>query len=178
MATNVSQEQWDELTETLRVVVLHAEQWSKEREGLANMLNEAKAACTDAQAADQRPHELMGLYSWAGTGSGGMGGPSKVEIFQDPGSYDSSASKFKEWWTKMNAWLECHPKQFMERDSIGNEVPALKPRMYAVLSRLKGTKGAHYTKMELKKLADGKSLHCYWELFAGDRGAICYAWPG
>ena len=38
--------------------------------------------------------------------------------------------------------------------------------MYTVLSRLKGSKGAHYTKMELKKLADGKSLHRYWELFA------------
>ena len=38
--------------------------------------------------------------------------------------------------------------------------------MYAVLSRLKGSKGAHYAKMELKKLADGKSPHRYWELFA------------
>ena len=38
--------------------------------------------------------------------------------------------------------------------------------MYAVLSRLKGSKGAHYAEMELKKLADGKSPHRYWELFA------------
>ena len=38
--------------------------------------------------------------------------------------------------------------------------------MYAVLSRLKGSKGAHYTEMELKKLANGKLLHRYWELFA------------
>ena len=101
MATNVSQEQWSDLTETLRVVVLCAEQWSKEREGMVNMLNEAKAALTaahaDAQAADQRSCELTGLYGWAGTGSGGTGGPSKVEIFQDPGSYDSLASKFEEW---------------------------------------------------------------------------------
>ena len=38
--------------------------------------------------------------------------------------------------------------------------------MYAVLSRLKGSKGAHYAEMEVKKLAEGKSLHRYWELFA------------
>ena len=38
--------------------------------------------------------------------------------------------------------------------------------MYAILSRLKGSKGSHYAEMELKKLADGKSLHRYWELFA------------
>ena len=89
----------------------------------------------------------------------------KVEIFQDPGSYDSSASKFKEWWTKLNTWLDCYPKQFSEKDLQGHEVPALKPRMYAVLSQLKGSKGAHYAEMELKKLTDGKSLHRYWELF-------------
>ena len=134
------------------------------------MLNEAKAALmaahADTQAADQHSHELMGLYGWAGTGGSGMGGPSKVEIFQDPRSYDSSASRFEEWWMKMNAWLECHPRQFTEWDPMGNKVPALKPHMYAVLSRLKGTKGAHYAEMELKKLAHGKSLHCYWELFA------------
>ena len=114
MAANVSQEQWDDLTETLRVAALCAEQWSKEREGLANMLNKAKAALTaaraDVQAADQLSCELMGLYSWVGTGSGGTGGLSKVEIFQDPRSYDGSASKFEEWWMKMNTWLECHPK--------------------------------------------------------------------
>ena len=108
----------------------------------------------------------MGLYSWAGITPSGGGGGTKVEIFQDPGSYDGSASKFEEWWTKMNAWLECHPKQFQEKDAQGHDIPALKPQMYAVLSRLKGSKGSHYAEMELKKLADGKSLHCYWELFA------------
>ena len=66
----------------------------------------------------------------------------------------------------MNAWLECHPKQFQEKDTQGHDVPTLKPRMYVVLSRLKGLKGVHYAEMELKKLADGKSLHQYWELFA------------
>ena len=35
-----------------------------------------------------------------------------------------------------------------------------------VLSWLKGSKGAHYAEMELKKLTDGKSPHRYWELFA------------
>ena len=109
----------------------------------------------------------MGLYSWAGVSGGGGGSTgSKVEIFQDPGSYDGSASKFKEWWTKLNTWLNCHPKQFSEKDVQGHKVSTLKPRMYAVLSRLKGSKGAHYTEMELKKLTDRKSLHQYWELFA------------
>ena len=109
----------------------------------------------------------MGLYGWAGVSGGGGGSTgSKVEIFQDPGSYDSSASKFEEWWTKLNTWLDCHPKQFLEKDPQGHDVPALKPRMYTVLSQLKGSKGAHYAEMELKKLTDGKSLHWYWELFA------------
>ena len=62
MAANVLQQQWDELTETLRVAVLHTEQWSKEREGLVNMLDEAKAALTatqaDTQAADQCSKEF------------------------------------------------------------------------------------------------------------------------
>ena len=168
---NVTQEQWDELTSTLQLAAQRVELWSKEREGLAAMLMQArealKEAKDDAQAADQRSRELMGLYGWAGItpGSTGSGG-TKVEIFQDPRSYDSSASKFEEWWTKMNAWLECHPKQFQEKDKQGHNVPALKPRMYAVLSCLKGSKGSHYAEMELKKLADGKSLHHYWELFA------------
>ena len=167
---NVTQEQWDELTSTLQLAAQRAELWSKEREGLATMLTQArealKEAKDDAQAADQRSRELMGLYGWAGITPSSSGGGTKVEIFQDPGSYDGSASKFEEWWTKMNAWLECHPKQFQEKDEQGHDVPALKPRMYAVLSRLKGSKGSHYAEMELKKLADGKSLHRYWELFA------------
>ena len=167
---NVTQEQWDELTSTLQLAAQRAELWSKEREGLAAMLTQArealKEAKDDAQAANQRSRELMGLYGWAGITPSGGGGGTKVEIFQDPGSYDGSASKFEEWWTKMNAWLECHPKQFQEKDEQGHDVPALKPRMYAVLSHLKGSKGSHYAEMELKKLADGKSLHRYWELFA------------
>ena len=72
------------------------------------MLGEAKEALTavqnDAQAADQRSQELMGLYGWAGVSGGSGGGTgSKVEVFQDSGSYDGSASKFEEWWTKLNA---------------------------------------------------------------------------
>ena len=167
---NVTQEQWDELTSTLQLAAQRAELWSKEREGLAAMLMQArealKEAKDDAQAADQRSRELMGLYGWAGITPGTSGGGTKVEIFQDPRSYDGLASKFKEWWTKMNAWLECHPKQFQEKDEQGHDVPALKPRMYAVLSQLKGSKGSHYAEMELKKLADGRSLHRYWELFS------------
>ena len=120
------------MTETLRMAAQRAELWVKEQEGLADMLGEAKealaAAQNDAQAADQWSRELMGLYGWAGVTGGSTGGStSKVEIFQDPGSYDGSASKFEEWWTKINAWLNCHPKQFSEKDPQGHEVPALKP---------------------------------------------------
>ena len=126
-----------------------------------------EVAQNNAQAVDQWSQELMSLYGWARvSGGSGTGRGTKVEIFQDPGSYDGSASKFKEWWTKINAWLECHLKQFQEKDMQGHDVPTLKPRMYMVLSRLKGSKGAHYAKMELKKLANGKLLHQYWELFA------------
>ena len=175
---NITQEQWDELTSTLQLAAQRAELWAKEREGLAAMLTQArealKEAKDDAQAADQRSCELMGLYGWAGLTPGASRGGTKVEIFQDPRSYDGSASKFEEWWTKMNAWLECHPKQFQEKDEQGHDVPALKPQMYAVLSRLKGSKGSHYAEMELKKLADGKSLHRYWELFAVEiEGVFC-----
>ena len=96
------------------------------------MLGAAKEALAvaqnDAQAADQRSHELMGLYGWEGVSGGSRGSSgSKVEIFQDPGSYDSLASKFKEWWMKLNAWLDCHLKQFSEKDTQGHDVPALKP---------------------------------------------------
>ena len=82
-----------------------------------------KEAKDDAQAADQRSRELMGLYGWAGITPGGSGRGTKVEIFQDPGSYDGLASKFEEWWMKMNAWLECHPKQFQEKDEQGHRDP-------------------------------------------------------
>ena len=132
------------------------------------MLDEAKAALTatqaDTQAADQCSKELMGLYGWAG--AGGSGGPLKVEIFQDPGSYDRTPFKFEEWWTKMNAWLEYHPKQFTKKNQMGFDVPELRLHMYAVLSHLKGTEGAHYAEMELQKLADGMSMHRNWPLFA------------
>ena len=52
------QEQWTEMTETLRTAAQRAELWVKEREGLAAMLGEAKEALavaqSDAQAADQQ----------------------------------------------------------------------------------------------------------------------------
>ena len=176
MAANVSQQQWEELTETIQLVALRAKQWSKEREGLANMLEEAKAALTatraDAQAADQCSKELMGLYGWGGAGGGG--GPSKVEIFQDPGSYDGMPSKFEEWWTKINAWLECHPKQFTKKNQMGCDVPELRPWMYVVLSCLKGTKGAHYAEMELQKFADSTSMHWSWPLFVVEIEGLFY----
>ena len=100
--------------------------------------------------------------------------PQKLKSSKTPGSYDSSASKFEEWWTKMNAWLECHTKQYCKKNTMGFDIPKLKPCMYAVLSRLKGTKGAHYMEMELKKLADSNLLHRHWELFATEiEGLFC-----
>ena len=54
---NITQEQWEEMTETLRTATQRVELWVKEREGLASMLGAAKealaAAQNDAQAADQ-----------------------------------------------------------------------------------------------------------------------------
>ena len=44
----------------------------------------------------------------------------------------------------------CSSDLFQEKDEQGHDVPALKPRMYAVLSCLKGSKGSHYAEMELK----------------------------
>ena len=55
---NITQEQWEEMTETLQTAAQRVELWVKEREGLASMLGAAKEALTaaqnDAQAADQR----------------------------------------------------------------------------------------------------------------------------
>ena len=55
---NITQEQWTEMTKTLRTAAQRAELWVKEREGLAAMLGEVKEALataqSDAQAADQR----------------------------------------------------------------------------------------------------------------------------
>ena len=87
-----------------------------------------EVAQNNAQAVDQWSQELMSLYGWARvSGGSGTGRGTKVEIFQDPRSYNGSASKFEEWWMKINAWLECHLKQFQEKDTQGHDVPALKP---------------------------------------------------
>ena len=45
---NITQEQWEELMETLRLAAQRAEQWSKEREGLAAMLTQAREALKGA----------------------------------------------------------------------------------------------------------------------------------
>ena len=41
---NITQEQWDKLTSTLQLAAQRAEQWTKEREGLAAMLTQAREA--------------------------------------------------------------------------------------------------------------------------------------
>ena len=81
---NITTEQWAEMTETLWTAAQRAELWVKEREGLVNMLGEAKealaAAQSDAQAVDQRSRELMGLYGWAGVSGGGGGGSTRCYV--------------------------------------------------------------------------------------------------
>ena len=47
-------EQWAEMTETLRMAAQRAELWVKEREGLANMLGEAKEAVMFGPGRDER----------------------------------------------------------------------------------------------------------------------------
>ena len=77
---------------------------------------------------------------------------SKVEIFTNPGTYDSSKSKFENWWTKMQAWLDCNPKRFAYTDIDGDEIINEKNCTYTILSRLCSVKGSHFTEVELQNL--------------------------
>ena len=74
----------------------------EQRNALAEALQRVNTALTDVQEADQRTREIMGLIGqqWATLApshsetSGGSSG--KIEIFSDPGPYDSSKAKFEE----------------------------------------------------------------------------------
>ena len=70
----------------------------------------------------------------------------KVEIFNDPGEYDGSKVKFKEWWAKMQAWLTVnqHAIPAGSQDAVG-----------AVLSRLKGPKAGPFAQVRLTQAAQG-----------------------
>ena len=68
----------------------------------------------------------------------------KVEIFNDPGEYDGSKAKFKEWWAKMQAWLTVNQ----------HAIPAgLQDAVSAVLSQLKGLKAGPFTQVRLTQAA-------------------------
>ena len=102
-----------------------------------------------AQEADQHMHKIMDLVGqqWTGSFRGARGtsmgpaGPSsKVEIFTDPGTYNGSKTKFKDWWTKMKTWLDCNPKQFTYVDADGDEIINGKNCAYVIFSSLYGPK--------------------------------------
>ena len=79
----------------------------EQRNTLAEALQRVNTALTDAQQnmqeADQRTREIMGLIGqqWATLAPShsetGRGSSGKIEIFSDPGPYDSSKAKFEEW---------------------------------------------------------------------------------
>ena len=70
----------------------------------------------------------------------------KVEIFNDPGEYNGSKVKFKEWWAKMQAWLTVnqHAIPASSQDTVG-----------AVLSRLKGPKADPFAQVRPTQVAQG-----------------------
>ena len=139
----------------------------EQRNILAEALQRANTALNDvqqnAQEADQHTREIMGLIGqqWASLTpshsetSGGSSG--KIEIFSDPGPYDSSKAKFEEWWMKACAWMDCNPHHFTTRDTNGDLVSNAKMRIYAILSRLCRQKGSYFTETELLKLEQGIS---------------------
>ena len=67
----------------------------------------------------------------------------KVEIFNNPGEYDGSKAKFKEWWAKMQALLMVnqHAIPASSQDTVG-----------AVLSWLKGLKAGPFTQVSLTQV--------------------------
>lgn len=78
----------------------------KEKVVLADILSRVDTQLQDIannmQASDQRTKELIGLIKWAGDRNGGEGSSSglassKVKIFTDPGTYNGSSGKFKDW---------------------------------------------------------------------------------
>ena len=134
----------------------------QQRETITQALLQAKVQLLkvqeQAQVADQRTNKIMGLVSqqWAGRFRGARGTPTglvrwsfKIEIFTDPGTYDGSKAKFKDWWTKIKAWLDCNPKQCAYIDVNRDEIINSKNCAYAILSSLLGPKESHFAEVEL-----------------------------
>ena len=86
----------------------------------------------------------------------------KVEIFNNPGEYDGSKVKFKEWWAKMQAWLMVnqHTIPAGSQDIVG-----------AVLSQLKGPKAGLFAQVRLMQAAQGTYM---WNQLVNDvEGLFC-----
>lgn len=114
------------------------------------------------QEVDQRTQEIMDLVGqqWTGSVSRNRGpssrsadSTSKVEIFMDPRTYDGSKLKFEDWWTKMQAWLDCNSKQFSYINADGGKIINEKNYAYIIFSCFKEAKGSHFVEVELQKLA-------------------------
>ena len=85
----------------------------EQRNALAEALQRVNTALTDVQEADQCTREIMGLIGqqWATLAPShsetSRGSSGKIEIFSDPGPYDSSKAKFEEWWMmlRFSSWV-------------------------------------------------------------------------
>ena len=86
----------------------------------------------------------------------------KVEIFTDPGEYDGSKAKFKEWWAKAQAWLKVNKHAILEgsQDTVG-----------AILSRLKGLKAGPFAQVHPMQAAQG--FYMWPELVCDVEGLFC-----
>ena len=151
----------------------------EQRNTLAEALQRANTALTDAQQnmqeADQCTREIMGLIGqqWATLAPShsetGGGSSSKIEIFSDPGPYDSFKAKFEEWWMKAHAWMDCNPRHFTTKDANRDLVPNAKMRVYTILSRLRRQKGSYFAETELLKLEQGISAFSEdWDAFVNE----------
>ena len=151
----------------------------EQRNALAEALQRANTALNDVQQnmeeANQCTREIMGLIGqqWATLAPShsetGGGSSAKIEIFSDPGPYDGSKAKFKEWWMKACTWMDCNPHHFATKDANRDLVPNAKMRVYAILSRLCGQKGSYFAETELLKLEQGVSAFTKdWDAFVNE----------
>ena len=86
----------------------------------------------------------------------------KVKIFMDPGEYDGSKAKFKEWWAKAQAWLKVNKHAILE---------GFQDAVRAILSRLKGLKVGPFAQVHLMQVAQG--FYTWPELVCDVEGLFC-----
>ena len=172
----VSQVSFDNVVKEIHAQDAWIQILEQQRETMMQALLQANAqllkALEQAQEADQQIQEIMGLVGqqWANSFGGGRGiatssasPSSKVKIFMNPGIYNGSKAKFKDWWTKMKAWLDCNPKQSAYTNADGDEIIYGKNCAYAILSCLCRPKGSHFMEVELQKLTDKDIWLHNWE---------------